>query len=436
MIQIKNYYFLIKKYSIIGIVSILFFCKLSCSNFPAGFEQIEKNKVRTLDFIYQNTLDTTLCEASPGDSVRLIAIFSGKKIENVEWNVSYDIITTLYGVDKVLDCLPLSYNLLKSTIQDTSSKPADTIALSFEIPESVIRNNTMIQKQWYAHLPQNLISTLPENLKSLNKNELLDNIEYFSKMGCLWDSLISEKSDKLDSLLKMPGKSGELFNQYHKEFKPCANQIIQSLSAKIRLKAIVNNEYIIYSYMTVRFNRLFSYMPNNIFVNKNPQITTIGLYQVHQDNLAFFDPAIHTQKYDSIILFSSIGDIVSDTILFDNGKSYFLFTNSNMPDTSKTFFGTLGVEKHRYEWFFALSKQEVAGIDYTYQMKIDNTNKLSIATLSPPKTNAIKSVILWVQVNDMFSNERLRPSGSSIVEKEIFFKYTLAYLNKYKNSKE
>ncbi len=375
---------------------------VGCSEFPTDFDRIEKTEVRLLDFVYEPA------EASPGDTVHVKAIFSGKKVNsaNIDWKVSFNVANNMYGMsDTAFDLQPL-----KDMPQETFFTDQTTcLEFSVAIPENIMHTSSGIPNNWLDIIPEEYRDSIPEEFKKLSKEEML--------------ALV-------DKLKGMDKSQLELFFVLQPELKTLIPVICQMLTVEFRLFADIKNEYLIRSDYSVRYNSFFQGVSGVfITVNKNPRIDSIGIYKV-PGNLTEYNPQENKHEFCRI----DINAGPEKTLLIDKDYSYFVRVFTNLPDTTRTLTdltnGGFHYENLYTKWFFAMDSVEMKDISTDDYMNIKGDELMEC--LLPPAKEKIKKFTIWVQVYDSMIDEILRPSGSQIMEARGVFSYTPAYLKSNK----
>lgn len=395
---------------ICGLLLVMGVLLINCG-FSSSFEQIEENRVRTIDFTYRNCADTSLCEASPGDSMEIAALFAGGKVTDVALSVSFNVQLSIYGTYSAFDSLPLDYTVIKSTLQSPGTD-ADTFTFRFKIPDSLLMISSFLPEyNWASTLPGELQSKLPVWFTSMKKSQVLAEL----------DSL-SNKSATPDSIFGYPFTS----------FLPFADAILQSFTAPVELRAVVNKKYDIKSYCSVRYNRKLHHLINNVICNHNPLITRMGIYRVYQNNLSYFDPSIHTQRHDTIVLYDREKKIDNReyTLNIEKDESYFLFSESDIPQKVYSISGELIPETQYFGWFYQQNFTGNDSVSTDERMALLSNADGPIIPLHPAATRAIDHSSIWVQVRDEAVGSRLYPTGSSVFRTNIYFTYSDEYIKK------
>jgi hypothetical protein len=387
---------------------------LGCSSWPTNFERIDHDNSRVLDFVYKNCIDSTICEAMPGDSVRLYAYFSGEEITDIEWKISFNVFENIYGEDTALDIKQFEHTTIDPDMSGFSEATYG-FGFQFKIPDDIMYTSKSIKDE--------LISAT-----GLNKYVLLGFMDTLTAIDTSLWSTIPE------------------FQQYLPMIQKDAPLLMQVLTAPIRIFARVNGLYDIESDFIVRYNRSFQHF-ENVNVNHNPKINFVGLYKLKDASAVEFDTDNMTDNDTTICLFladsadtASMGKniIYTDTILIDLGYRYYvtvdsgLFNGVNQKDNgvSVDMSGSItsGIETFFTQWFFQHDKSEITNVDVD-DLMILNTSGNFLDRIFPPLDGWVKKTTLWVQVYDYFLGERFRPYGSSLREVNINFKYSNAYLD-------
>ena len=379
--------------------------------FSTSFEQIEENRVRTIDFIYRNRADTTLCEAAPGDSMEITALFAGEKVTDIALSVSFDVQVSIYGVCTASDSLPLDYTVIQSTLQSPGTD-ADTFVFRFKIPDALLATSSYLpENNWAEALPEELRAMLPSALTAMKKSAITE----------LLDTL-SSQPEPPDSIAGFPFTAFLLF----------AETILQIFTAPVELRALVNGRYEIVSYCTVRYNRRLRHCDESITCNRNPLVTRMGIYRVYQNNLMNFDPSQHTQRHDTIVLYDRERNVDNKeyALHIEKGVSYFLFAQGDTPQAAHSISGFPVQETQYFEWFY---QQDFTGNDSVpsdERMALFGGSDGPIIPLHPAATRSIDHCAIWVQVRDEALGPRLYPTGSSVFRTNIFFTYSDEYIKK------
>jgi hypothetical protein len=392
-----------------------------CTEWPVRFERVDADQLRVLDFAYVNLSDTTarLCEAAPGDSMMLIAYFAGQPVSAIDWQVSWNVYISPYGADTAMGRVPLPY---VPVALDTPafSDSTEIVALKFRIPDSVLAISASVSEQTAAALGLG------------SKAELLGLVDAFAHL--------TPAERAADTVL------GPVLAQY-------APVVAQMLSAPIRIFATVNGVNHIVSDVTVRYTRLLRDYPH-VYVNRNPAPRFVAVYKVKGTLPPALNPGDLDRDDTTICLFSrdSTVDpalmgpnvIFRDTLLVDVGHSYYVAVDSGVylgndqRDTAVALFydqqnrsfglGTPRPEYYSARWFYEHDAAEAEGVKATDLFIINTTGK-PVQPMLPPLTPRITHLNLWVQVYDAYLGEWNRPSGSALVETQLHFTYTQAYLD-------
>ncbi len=395
---------------IYGLLLVMGVLLIHCG-FSSSFEQIEENRVRTIDFTYRNCADTSTCEASPGDSMEITALFAGEKVTDIELSVSFNVQRSIYGIYSTFDSLPLDYTIIKSTLQSPGSD-ADTFTFRFKIPDSILITSSFLPEyNWADAFPAELRSWFPSSFTSTNKSDIIAKL-----------NTVSSQSVPPDTIFGLPFTS----------FLPFSETVLQIFTAPVELRALINKKYEIVSYCSVRYNRKLHHLDNYISCNYNPLITRMGIYRVYQNNLTFFDPSKHTQRHDTIVLYERENNIDNReyTLHIEKDVSYFLFAQSNTPQETHSIYGTSIKETYYFEWFY---QQDFTGNDSVStdeKMTLLSNADGPIIPLHPAATRSIDHSSIWIQVRDNADGAQLYPTGSSVFRTNIFFTYSDEYIKK------
>lgn len=377
--------------------------------FSSSFEHIEENRVRTIDFIYRNCADTSTCEASPGDSLEITALFAGEKVTDITLSVSFNVQRSIYGITSAFDSLPLDYTIIKSTLP-MSGTDADTFTFRFKIPDSILITSSFLPEyNWADVFPVELSSQLPSSFTSMKKSEITTLLHSLSNLSVPPDSMFGFP---FTSLL------------------PFAEIVSQVFTAPVELRALINKKYEVVSYCSVRYNRRLHQLDSKISCNHNPLITRMGVYRVYQNNLSFFDPSKHTQRHDTIILFDRKNNIDNSkyTLHIEKDVSYFLFAQSDTPQQVGS--GDSTQETYYFEWFYQQDFSGKDSISTEEQMALLSNNNSPIIPLHPAASRSIDHSTIWIQVRDHAEGVPLYPTGSSVFRTTIYFTYSDEYIKK------
>jgi hypothetical protein len=403
---------------IIGIaITALSAILAGCADFPTSYERIGEGEIRVLDFTYEPA------EAAPGDSITLTAIIAGESIGPIDWNVSWNVVTDKYGTETAINYQPLQY----IDVQAPDFSSARTTSIRFRIPEDLLEQSAGIPDNWIDAFPLSAQQAIPDSLKSIPKQTLLQALALFAAKARAWDSLVKTNPAVEDSLMDLPE-----YRLYKTVFVPMAPAILQAFTARLMIQANINGYPDVRSRYTVRYNSKLTFIPH-VYKNSNPAITRMGIYRVEKANLSRFDPNdTQGMSFESITLFDRSGaSPVHDTVVISDDCSYFLFAQSDTPDSAINLYqsgvGTSNtdkrVESHFFKWFFTSPVDQVRKAESDELMSIINTWNTPVVKLIPPACREITSVTIWSQVYDEFMNERLRPEGSSVAEAKCMIIY-------------
>ncbi len=397
---------------------VLFF---GCAEFSTSFEEIEENRVRTIDFVYRNTADTLLCEAAPGDSMEITALFAGEKVRDIEMTVSFNVVTSLYGQSKSSNEGPLDYRVVYSSLANDETTDADTFVFRFAVPQSMLKSSAFLpEENWVGELPKEFQPAIDPAFAAKTKTEMVSLIETFAENHTRWDTAGAAAGLPVDSL----------YSLYHDAFLPLAESYLQIFSALFEFKAIVNGSYSVASRGTVRYQREFG--EKVVAVNKNPQIQQMGIYRVYRNNLTYFDPEIHSQSYEKIVLFDRSAGVAESayTLAVKPDESYFLFAVADEPQKVVSMYGTPVEETYMFKWFYQQDSKTDGSGDSKDRMLVVNSADGPIAPLLVSESGAVSRCGVWVQVCDEAIGPRLYPTGSSVYSTQLFFSYSPEFTSK------
>lgn len=389
-----------------------------CAQFPTSYDRVDDNRVRLLDFVYEPA------EAAPGDSVTLVAVFSGKDpdIDNIQWDVSYRVVRNAYGEDTAFNIAPLSMVRF-----DTSfSAQTYAVGLRFKVPETMLSTAVFDRK---------LLESLRASVGidggaagAVSTDSLLQFLDALARRAPLWREVLARDPLLEDSLMR----DDALYAQYRTiaSLLPLACQV---LTANMRLFATIPGSHRIRSDYAVRYTSALAGLPGaELRVNNNPVVDSIGLYSVKGEMVQFIDPATTPLSFSYKTLYIP-GTVQSDTatVHFDKGYSYLLACFANGRDSALTLDaithgGGLVAEQLRTQWYFALDPAQAELVDpYKYPSIANNGNAL--CALYPATDLRISRATIWLELSDELLNELNRPQGSSLQQFTLRFTYSEAY---------
>lgn len=413
-------------------------------NFPTRYERIETDRVRSLGFVFDPA------EAAPGDTVRLVSYYAGETVDSVHWRISLDYRFDLFGNDTALGTM----SLLDTIGIDGSDSLVtgveglyDAASVQCVIPRDFIRSASIIPDNWYNLLPEPVRDSLPDWLKDLSKDDLIDFVELLSYSA----------PEQLDTLMALIA-TGE--GPVPSEALGLVGMLAQLFTAPFVVSCDAwsgGYRYETRSQYMVRYNRLLS--PNLasidssldfVKVNHNPRIEWIGVYKVKKDGLYSFDPVKDGNEYDYVLyclyqdgslippgtdtvwLDDGTFIVETDTVPLEKGCSYFLAADSGAAwkDTSvvvTTEGVDVAVEELYYDWFY--QPEMVRGVKPDSIMVINNGFRGNTAALFPPVETARDTYefSLWVVAYDVLLGDRLRPRGFTFCAAEGVFLLTDDY---------
>lgn len=400
---------------------------LDCSSlFPTNYERVDAERVRVLDYIYVPT------EAAPGEVVTVFTILAGASTSiltaaEINWTVSYNVVSNSNGVDTALDIKPLK-------LQDYSEKHFSfntrCFYYTFRIPDSIVLNSKAIPEDWISLVPSEVQSEIPQFISSLSKAELISLIHTMAMKAKKWSKILTTNPSLEDSLLK----ADTLYSLYKNRYSRYIPALLQVLTIKIRLFSNIMGVQTVRSTYSVRYNNYFKDIPGSrVYVNNNPVIDSIGIYKVKKEDLLFFDPQENKYEFEFIRLFRwlnvnvNIDTIPIQIIEIDKKCSYFVAGFAGKADSSLTIQSALRngpatTEGFRTQWYFQLDPKEIEGVSPYSFMNIKNRGNF-IDKLYPPLDDKIQAFTLWLEVSDSLLDEINRPQGSIVQEVQGRFKY-------------
>jgi hypothetical protein len=381
---------------LIIICSVMFL--IGCSEFPTKYQRIDTNEYRVLDFVYEPA------EAAPGDTVRVKAIFAGKKISpaDIDWKVSFNVIQNGYGtIDTAFDLKPINPSPVETHFSDKTT----CMEFSIVIPSDIMYTSGGIPENWSTLISSDYKDIVPAEYLGLSKSQLLDTLGSLLNLDPTILGLLVVDKPELE-------KTIPLFCQF--------------MAVRVRLFADIRNDHVVESDYTVRYNSHFSVSGIDVAVNSNPRIDSLGICKV-AGNITDYN--FEENRHEFFRLDVPVGQ--ERTILIDKNYSYFVKVFTNAPDTSRTLVdimnGTSQPEKLYSQWYYQLADDETKDVSVNDFMDISDTQLLEY--LVPPSSKSIKNFTIWAQVYDDLLNENLRPFGSSLIEGRGKFEYTQAYLD-------
>lgn len=361
-----------------------------CDGFSTSYERVDDREFRLLDFIYDPV------EIAPGDSFTLMAVFAGKDmVDNdidIDWKISFNVNVNIFGETTVLDEQPLEL-FARRRIDENFSANTQTVVWRIKIPDNIVRTSSAIPNNWVDMLPSSIRGMVPREYANLTKDEVVDII----------DSLINNWEDVSDN--------------FTDEMKPVLRTLLQFFTVPIRISARLidpsnrfERGHTIESTHSVRYNRHFLPVTS---INTNPVIDDVVVYKVRGDIDNFDDKS--GRDYETILL----DNTGTDSIIIENGFSYFLDARSTNLDVMWSLDGNLITERHRIFRHFQLGGENFHVVDHTKYMTIDNsTGKIGV-----PDDRRITEFTFWTTVYDEILNVRLHPQGSALAEVSGRFVY-------------
>ncbi|MDR3011929.1 MAG: hypothetical protein LBU70_01805 [Chitinispirillales bacterium] len=357
-----------------------------CEEFSTSYQRIDADEFRLLDFIYEPA------DVAPGDTLTLTAVFAGKTLdlyEDLEWWISFNVIHDLFfSSETVVDSIRLN-KVAQHVISPSprwSSDKTQSITFEIVIPEDIMDSSTAIPTMWVDMLPPNMRNVIPTELASMTKHQIINVIKEFP------NTAINDA-----------------------EHAAVLRAMLQWFTVPIRISAKTHLPgrlpHTIRSTHFIRYNSRF---PEWAPINNNPIINEVVMYKVKGEDVTNIDDK-NGLVYEEIKLDrTEVKDIV-----IEKGYSYFLDAVSTNFDKTWTMDGNQITERHRIYRQFQLDANEMADVDHSRYMSIDNFN----GKIMPPTDRRITKVTFWVTIYDEALNERMRPQGSALEEVSARFVY-------------
>jgi hypothetical protein len=254
----------------------------------------------------------------------------------------------------------------------------------------------------------------------------------------------------LDSLIDKPFSRWLplLGTDYNDSVQQFCEMIAQQLTTPIRIIAVVNETYEIYSDLNIRYNRLLNKQIASVKTNNNTCIRWAGLYKVKGSDKTRFNPC-EMSPNDTFLCLHTIDSskmppysIFNDTLFIQKGFSYFVAVDSGLQGSMDLRdSGTIILnDKERLsspetwftQWFINLDST-TGKIDPKNLPSIPSTRLMNIAfgapveQFIPPADHRLRFLDMWVQVFDSYAGERLRPYGSALKALKVNFLYDEDY---------
>lgn len=368
-------------------------------NLPDQFENVEK--LRSLAITFDNH---GYAEASPGDTVRMRAYFSGENVTSAQWWVSTQLISGVFGRDTFVDSVPLQQFIVPGSYTEFFQGNTDSLTFDFKIPSDLIRKQFDLSKPVSTLLPASIDDSVKQKLSSFTIGQVFDIIDLASTPG-------------LFSMVKTDTLFGGMLTKQN------LNLILQVFSIQIRVSGIINGYYRLKTLYTVKYNSNMKKAGLDVEVNRNPVIENVKLYKV-SGSKSSFDP----KSSDIKKVYDLSG--VSDTIYIEKGYSYFLraSVDESLIDTSFDFLaGHDKKELFYYKWFYRNN-------DKLSDIAMDNLMKIALPTLDsntvkmyPSLDKRMEHFSIWLAVYDDLYGVGLRPRGHAFKAMDGVFKYPTDY---------
>jgi hypothetical protein len=411
-----------KKLIILLIVTITIAWFAGCAQFPTTFERVESDMVRTLDFMYEP------CEAAPGDTVTMVAHFSGKpfNISDIKWSISYNNLTNAYGQDTAFDIKPF----IPLAVFDSSYvNETMTFKIRIPIPKDIMLQNCIVNRDW-SEFPVAVENSRGFSMNTeADRKNLISMFDVFSLKAMEWGKLLNNNPQSQDSLLEYD----PLYPIFNSEFKNSVADLCFALTATIRLTAKIGNEPTIISRYVVRYNSRFSQIADlNVFLNRNPVVDSMVIYKVKGVNLRAFDKSL--MQFETFKLNSTNNYLpanhqatnVYDTIALTNSDEYTYFLSVFMDESQRDRAMTMdrSILKERYDFtcLYKVVEQSSNEILISEYPVFQDANTPELLIFYPPKNNKISKMALWVTIDDEIRNVPFRPTGSAVYGASLYFK--------------
>lgn len=425
--------------SLVAVLIVL----VGCTSFPTRFERIE-NMPRVLDFIYTNVNDSTglVCEAAPGDTMELTACFAGDSIETINWQISYNVVISIYGEDQAYDIQDLPDGFVYSF--DTTAFSPYTTAYRMRIP-----------------IPRDIFSTSdgfnPDlfGVSDLSRDALVQIVEGLVAVGPA-----TLNSDSVWNALVAPAIGDTAFAH---SFKENAAVFMQMMTVYCRVFCTINGVHRVKSDFAVRYNRLLQGF-SNIDVNRNPVNRYVCVHKIKSPGPRFYvDDMKETDTTFILYLPGGIRDDnyihsnyrFTDSIVIDEDYSYFIsadtgvYNGEDIRDSAVTFndsvlsamlegqtAGTPEPQKETWNQFFLYQhdRGQCAGMDPSKMLVIFPVGAFFtrggyLGQMLPPLDTSLTDVHIWTKLSDLLIGEINRSFGSIVQEQQLHFIYTQKYVN-------
>jgi hypothetical protein len=306
-----------KPYFLLIILAVL----IACTPFPTRFDRIEPNALRALNAVFLPSSD-----AAPGDTVTMRLYFAGDSVSNVsDWEISTDIITNDYGSDTAVN-----FHSIPSV--NTQNSLPESISVSFVVPDSIFYTTQAVSEAKINFIRP----ILPAGMRSFTRNQLADFMTDLSKtnfsdtlqlvmFAIKWATPLGLTGiPTMESLAPLIPATLALTNLFSiKSYITCTAHTADGKSLPIQ------------SQFVIRYNSALQNSPVGAYVpvNHNPVINWISIIDVAQANVNFFDPsdpAMAGKITTHLLYHTYLPDSISDTILIDDGHSYFFAVDSGI----------------------------------------------------------------------------------------------------------
>jgi hypothetical protein len=362
------------------------------------FERIENDKLRVIGVRY------TTAEYAPGDTISARVYFAGNAIVSVgDFSIAY---IQQYDHNYIYP------DEKRISLLDSTLWFPDSMQFRYVIPEDVFLNEKTQGTGNHAGL---------EQLVSLAKT-----------VRVYGDSALPPVSeDTLNYLMQ------------------CVENIFARPAIFFYANSVNGTRLKVKTDLTIRYHSLF---PDVLPVNNNPQVKWIAIYKVPSRQAKDFYP--HSPNLDTsttiTFLYNEYSpESVSDTVVIDQGYTYFLTCNQGIDfhlgptgdtirDTTCDLIDIAGdgsiivPEEYNYNWFFKNSDEVDEIKDSLIVLSYDFSGP-GYVKLKPPVFTEMSHFKVWVVVSDFVSEYYSRPKGFAVGSTQGVFKFTDKYRKSVKS---
>lgn len=406
---------------------------VSCTDYPTRYERVEADRLRVLGWVVTNLTDTAdtsgrLCEAAPGDSVQLTAYFAGEPLYDLQWQVSWDVLTTPFGQDTAFTREPLDY--VEVAVDSPSFSAATEIrAIRFKIRDDIFAQSPGLSDDLFS-------------LLGVDKTILLSVIDGYARL--------SPEERAADTVVSA------LLDSYGIDI----GAVTQLMSSTVMLFAVANDVNRMRGRVQVRYNRLMEDQPK-VFTNRNPGLKFLGVHKVKGPAKATFTTRDMGATDTTFVLYPAGGpvsfggdrDVVAanvsyrDTVVIDKGYLYYVAVDSGVVDgvddrdtgvaltegAGLPTVGTPAPEIYFVSWFYEFDPVEFSRVDHDDLPLLINGGSI-LSPLYPSLDERVTEMSIWAKTYDFFTGERIRAIGTTVLESRVHFEYTDDYLDSLADS--